>query len=155
MEIWIDNDGCPAVSRELVFKVALRLNVKTWIIGNAGYFGKLPELIKVVQVEGHHDAADDYIVEHVNAGDLVITADVPLAGRLVEKGATGLSPRGDVFDASNIKDKLSTRNLMQELRGGGMLQGGGSAPYGPADKKRFADALDRLATKLSKSVRPL
>jgi len=147
--------------RDLVLAAATRRQIPVRIVGNshvnisrehgvAASGGKL--LIETIVVRGGFDAADDRIVELCGGGDLVITADVPLAARIVAKGAIGLSPRGEEFDPRSIGDQLSTRNLMQELRGGGMLPGGGGGPppLGPADKKRFADALDRLLARLAK-----
>lgn len=101
-------------------------------------------------VPGGFDIADDYIAEHVHAGDLVITSDVPLAARIVSKGAVGLNSGGKIFDANSTAELLAMRNLMQELRGGGIISGG-SPPAGPAEKKRFADALDRLLAKATPS----
>ena len=149
--VWIDNDGCPRMVRELVVEATARRNLTVMVVGNSN--PSLPrgsQHVKSVVVPGGFDAADDYIAVNCRSGDLVITADVPLAGRIVKTGATGLSPRGEEFNDRSIGDQLSTRNLMQELRGGGMIPGGGPAPLGQADKKRFADALDRLLTRLSR-----
>lgn len=149
MKLWIDNDACPRIVRDLVFAAAQRRNIKVIVVANA--YSKLPpgELYQMICVSGGFDVADDYIAEHVEAGDLVITSDVPLAGRIVAKGATGLSSHGSIFDKSSIGELLAMRNLMQELRSGGTVSGG-PPPFGPSDKKRFADALDRLVAKLCK-----
>ncbi len=149
MKVWIDNDGCPKVVRDIVFAGCERRKIGIVIVANS--FSQKPNspLIEVIRVNDGFDAADDYIAEHVSKGDLVITSDVPLAGRIVERGAYGVSSHGQEFNASNIKDLLSTRNLLQELRGGGMVTGG-PAPFGPAQKKSFADCFDRLLTKLSR-----
>jgi len=149
--VWIDNDGCPRMVRDLVIEATARRSLSVMIVGNSN--PSLPRgatNVRPVVVPGGFDAADDYIADHCKLGDLVITADVPLAGRIVKSGATGLSPRGEEFNDRTIGDQLSSRNLMQELRGGGMIPGGGPAPLGQADKKRFADALDRLLTRLSR-----
>lgn len=103
----------------------------------------------MLRVAGTFDAADNHIAEHVAAGDLVITADIPLASRIVAKGATGLSPHGEIYDLENVGERLATRNLLQELRSGDEVRGG-LPPFGEGDKKRFADALDRLVTKLGR-----
>ena len=153
MKIWIDNDGCPKIVRELVFRTGGRLGIKTSAVANS--YMRVPPgpLYEMITVPGSFDAADDYIATHVAAGDLVITADVPLADRVVGAGATALSPHGEVFDAQNIKERLAMRNLLAELRSGGEVSGG-PPPYGDGDKKRFADALDRLATSLARASQP-
>ena len=104
-------------------------------------------------VPGGFDAADDHIAEHAAAGDLVITSDVPLAGRIVAKGATGINAQGKVFSAASIGDQLATRNLMQELRGGGIISGGGPPPFGPKEKQQFANALEKSLDKLRNGSR--
>jgi uncharacterized protein YaiI (UPF0178 family) len=151
MQIWIDNDGCPAIIRELVFAAGRRRSIPVKVVGNSR--PKVPpgELFSAIQVPGGFDAADDHIANEVCQGDLVITSDVPLAARIVGKGATGLSPQGTVFHAGSIGDQLATRNLMQELRSGnmtGMPSGGGPPPFDERAKKRFADALDRIVAKM-------
>ncbi len=152
MQIWIDNDGCPRMARELVFKAATRLKTPVVVVANSYMHLPASPLFKMVTVSGAFDAADQKIIDDVQAGDLVITADIPLADKIVQKGATGLSPRGELFDASNVQERLAVRNLMAELRSGGEIQGG-PPPMGELDKKRFADALDRLLTQLSRASR--
>lgn len=149
MRIWIDNDGCPKIVREMVFNGATRKNVQVFVVANR--HSQLPkgDLFKSICVPGGFDEADDYIAEHCNKGDLVITSDVPLAARVVPKGAIGINSHGNIFDEKSIGEQLATRNLMQELRGGGMITGG-PPPFGLAEKKRFADAFDRLLERLSK-----
>jgi len=147
MIIWIDNDGCPRIVRDIVYKNAARCKVAVRVVGNSFMHVPPGGGVQMIKVDGGFDKADDYIAENVGRGDLVITADVPLAARVVEKGAIGLSNRGEVFDSRNIADKLSTRNLMQELRSGGTVSGG-PPPFGDAEKRNFANALDRLVSKL-------
>jgi uncharacterized protein YaiI (UPF0178 family) len=147
MRIWIDNDGCPGVVREMVFAAATRRSIPVVVVGNAQPRIPSGPLFTAVRVPGGFDAADDHIAEHVGSGDLVITSDVPLAARIVAKGAFGLSAQGTVYDSASIGELLATRNLMQELRSGGMTgmaSGGGPPPFDARAKKRFADALDRL-----------
>jgi uncharacterized protein YaiI (UPF0178 family) len=157
VRIWIDNDGCPKIVRELVFASANRRQLAVVVVGNA--FAKVPpgKLFSAICVPGGFDAADDHIAQHVAAGDLVITSDVPLAERIVGKGATGLNSHGTVFNASSIGDQIATRNLMQELRGGGMLEGsggggrgGGPPPFGENEKRRFANALEKTLDQLKR-----
>lgn len=157
MQIWIDNDGCPRMARDLVFKFAERLKTPVTVVANS--FMPIPPspLFKMVTVSRDFDAADQHIEEHCQAMDLVITADVPLAFKIVKKGAYGLNPRGEVYDQSNVDERLSVRNLMAELRSGGEAMGnvgGGPPPLGEADKKKFANALDKILTQLSRGVKP-
>ena len=107
-------------------------------------------LIKAVQVPRGFDVADDYIVQHVSVGDLVITGDIPLAAQLVEKEAHVLSPRGERFTAENIGERLSIRDMLEEMRGAGVETGGPSA-FSSSDQREFANSLDRLMVKLTKS----
>ena len=148
MKIWIDNDGCPRLVRDLVFAAATRRGLEIVVVGNT--YAKVPpgKLFLAVCVPGGFDAADDYIAEHVGSGDLVITSDVPLAGRIISREAVALNSHGTVFNAGSIGDQLSSRNLMQELRGGGMVSGGGPPPFGEGEKKRFANALEKILDQL-------
>lgn len=147
LQIWIDNDGCPRLVRDMVFRTSERRRIGVIVVGNSFMHVPPGGLIQMVRVAGSFDAADNHIADSVLSGDLVITADVPLANRIVAKGALGLTPHGEMYDAENIGERLATRNLMQELRSGDEVRGG-PPPFGDADKKRFADALDRLVTKL-------
>ena len=149
MKIWIDNDGCPKIVRELVYAGAVRKKVEVMVVANTYSQVPLGGLFKAICVSGGFDAADDYIAENIAGGDLVITSDVPLAGRIVAKGAVGINSHGAIFDRLSIGDQLATRNLLQELRGGGLVSGG-PPPFGPADKKKFADSFDRILEKMSK-----
>ncbi len=157
MQIWIDNDGCPRMARDLVFKFAERLKTPVTVVANSYMHLPPSPLFKMVTVSRDFDAADQHIEEHVQAMDLVVTADVPLAQKIVKKGAYGINPRGEIYDQSNVDERLSVRNLMAELRSGGEAMGnvlGGPPPLGDADKKRFANALDKIMTQLSRGVKP-
>ncbi len=145
--IWIDNDACPQRIREVVFKAADRMNLPIHVVANS--YMKLPGVAKITIVGSEFDAADNYIAEHVQANDLVITADIPLADRVVTAGAVAVSPKGEIFDASSVKEKLAFRNLSQELRSGGSLTGG-PPPFSDKDLKNFAMAFDKSLQKLSK-----
>jgi uncharacterized protein YaiI (UPF0178 family) len=149
MKVWIDCDGCPRIVRDIVFAACQRLSVEVLVVANSYVQVPASPLIKAIKVSAGFDEADHYIAKQVNSGDLVITSDVPLASRIVEAGCIGVNAHGQVFDRSNIADILSTRNLMQELRGGGLVTGGPAA-FGPAEKKKFADAFDRMLTKMSR-----
>jgi len=148
MRIWVDDDGCPRVTLELLLRAAERRGIPVVRIANRPIRSYESELVSAVRVGSDFDAADRYIAEHVAAGDLVVTADVPLAAEIVARGAFGLSPRGDEFNPDNAGAKLAMRDLMHELRAAGAVQGGPPSP-GPADRRRFADALDRLLTRLT------
>jgi len=147
--IWIDNDGCPRVVRDLVMKGAQRVQWPVCVVGNSWMRLDEGALLKMIVVAGGFDAVDDHIAEKVVQYDLVITADVPLAARVVQKSAVALSPRGDVFDAKSISERLSMRNLMQELRSAGEVRGGHGS-FANNDKKKFADAFDRLLGQMVK-----
>ncbi len=101
--------------------------------------------ISSIVVSSGQDVADDWIAEHVSPDDIVITADIPLAARVVERGATGINPRGEVYTESNVRQRLSVRDFMHDLREMG-VETGGAAQFGSKDKQRFANALDRLLT---------
>jgi len=150
MRIWIDADACPREISELLLRTSQRRQISVVRIANRRIAAHPSSLIEAVRVDGGFDAADRYIAEHVASGDLVITADVPLAAAIVERGALGLSPRGEIFDAGNVGDKRAMRDLMAGLRATGVVEGGPAAPT-PTDRRRFADALDRLLTRLARA----
>jgi len=146
MKIWIDADGCPNEIKQTVFRASDRLGVPAFLVANVEMPTPRWPTVSSVRVSAAFNAADDHIAEAVSPEDLVITADVPLAARVVEKGAVAIDPRGEVVDASNVGERLAMRNLMQELRSGGYIQGG-PATFGAGDRKKFAAALDRLLTR--------
>jgi hypothetical protein len=148
MRIWIDDDGCPRAVTELVLQVAERRRILVVRIANRPVPLHPSPLVSSVRVGKEFDAADCYIAEHVAEGDLVVTGDVPLASQIVARGAVGLSPRGEEFNEENAGEKLAMRDLMRDLRAAGVVQGGPPSP-GPAERRRFADALDRLLTRLA------
>ncbi len=152
MKIWIDADACPRVIKDMVFRASERLEVPVCLVANKNLSKAHSRLITSVIVAEGFDAADDYIVVQVAAEDLVITADIPLAARIVAKGAVALDPRGELYTEENVGERLSMRNLMQELRSGGLVQGG-PAQLGLTDRKRFASALDRTLTRMLKGQR--
>lgn len=147
MRIWVDDDGCPRAILELLLQVAERRRVPVVRIANRSIPSRRSGLVSAVRVGSDFDAADRYIAKHVASGDLVITADVPLAAQIVARGALGLSPRGDEFNADNAGAKLAMRDLMRDLRAAGAVQGGPPS-LGPADRRRFTDSLDRILTRL-------
>ena len=143
MKIWIDGDACPKGVKEILFRAAERLKISVTVVANK--YLRLPPsaYIEMLQVEGGLDVADDEIVNRCAAGDLVITADIPLAARIVKKGAVGLDPRGTLYDSNNIGQILGMRNFMDELRGAGVETGGPNA-FGAKERQKFANELDRL-----------
>lgn len=149
MRIWIDADACPRPARDLVVKFALKRQLQVVMVAGQAVAKPAFAIVQLIVVPSGPDAADDYLVEHAEPGELVICSDVPLADRLVKKGVTALDPRGREFDERNMGDRLAARNLFTELRELGQV-GGGQAPYGERDKQAFANALDRLLTRLTK-----
>lgn len=147
MKIWIDADACPRVVKEIVFRASERLQVPVFLVANQGLAKHHSRLVASVVVPGGFDEADKYIAEHTSPADLVITADIPLAARIVEKGGVALDPRGELYTGENVGERLSLRDLLQGLRDEGLVQGG-PAQFGPADKQRFASALDRTLTRM-------
>jgi uncharacterized protein YaiI (UPF0178 family) len=147
VKIWIDADAAPTEVKQIVFRAAQRLSVETVLVANRMLDtpASLP-MVKAVQVQDGADQADRFIVANGQAGDVAITADLPLAGQLVEKGLFVIDPRGDEYSPDTISSRLSMRNFMDDLRGSGMVVGR-SAPYGDADKKAFAATFDRLLTR--------
>ena len=146
-KIWIDNDGCPGMVRDLVCRAAVRTKRPLLIVGNT--WSRVPESewIQLIVAAGGFDAVDDHIVDGVGGGDLVITADIPLASRVVQKQAQALSPRGEIYDVQSIAERLAMRNLMAELRSAGEVRGG-HGMLNKSDHKKFADAFDRLLAKM-------
>jgi uncharacterized protein len=150
MKIWVDADACPRVIKEIVFRASERLELPVCLVANQPLAKHHSRLVTSVVVSDGFDVADDYIVEHATPDDVVITADIPLAARIVEKGAVGLDPRGELYTEENVGERLSMRDMMQELRGAGMIQGG-PAQFSNTDRQRFASALDSLLTRMIKA----
>ncbi len=149
MHIWIDADACPAEIKDLVFRTSRRLNIPVALIANRSMYIPTSSLVTLVQVAQGPDEADRYILQHVTGHDLVITEDIPLAAAVVDKQAIVISPRGELYTEENVKERLAVRNLMQELRASGHVQGG-PAQLSPVDRQKFAATLDRSLTKLLK-----
>lgn len=150
--IWIDADACPRQAKELVFRASERLRVPVMVVANKPMSLPRSDLVSMIQVPGGADVADDWIVRGAAAGDLAVTADIPLAARLVAKAVLVLNPRGEEYDADNIGERLSVRDFLTEARDLGIATGGPSA-YGPKDKQRFANALDRMLYRISAASR--
>ena len=143
MRIWVDADACPNVIKDILFRAAERAQVTLTLVANQPIRTPPSQFIKALQVPAGFDAADDRIVELTEAGDLVITADIPLAAGVVEKGGYALDPRGEFYTKDNITERLAMRKLMDELRSGG-VDTGGPATFSNADRQVFANRLDRF-----------
>lgn len=148
MRIWIDADAAPRDVKEIVFRAALRLEIATVMVSNQRLFVPLNNPhVSAVRVEGGPDVADAHIAEQAAKGDLALTADIPLAAQLVEKGVLVLDFRGDAYTEENVRERLSIRDFMQSLRDTGVETGGPGA-FGEKEKRAFAAALDRTLTAL-------
>jgi uncharacterized protein YaiI (UPF0178 family) len=146
MRIYIDADGCPREVRELVERAADKRGVDVTVVANRPLAAPKSRRVTLSQVGAGPDVADDWIAERAGRGDLVVTADVPLAARAVESGAVALTHRGDLLDASNIGERLSLRDFMTEARDTGIFEGGGPKAFDARAKRDFANALDRWIT---------
>lgn len=146
MEIWVDADACPVVIKEILYKAAQRTGVVLTLVANRPV--RIPSLrcIRFVQVASGLDVADAEIVKRLVAGDLVITADIPLAANVLEKGGTALDPRGELYSADTIKSRLSVRDFMDSLRASG-VETGGPPVLNKADRQKFANQLDTFLTR--------
>ncbi|TIH10229.1 YaiI/YqxD family protein [Pseudomonas leptonychotis] len=149
MRVWIDADACPKPAKDQVVKFALKRRFEVLLVAGQAQVKPAYSCVRLIVVPSGPDAADDYLVEHAQPGELVICSDVPLADRLVKKGVAALDPRGREFDERNMGDKLAVRNLFTELRELGQV-GGGQPPYGERDKQAFANSLDRILTRLQR-----
>ena len=139
--IWVDADACPGPIKDILFRAAERAKVPVTLVANQWLSTPGSRLIRALQVQGGYDAADDAIAERAGPGDLVVTQDIPLAARVLEKGAEAVNPRGERFTPDNIAQRLSVRNFMEELRGAG-VQTGGPAAFSARDRQAFANQLD-------------
>ncbi|HVT59522.1 MAG TPA: YaiI/YqxD family protein [Thermoanaerobaculia bacterium] len=147
MKIWIDADASPRDVKEIVFRAARRLELPVALVANRRLAAPVGNpFVTIVRVEGGPDVADRHIADHAEPGDLAVTADIPLAARLVGNRVMVIDPRGDEFTADNVGERLAVRDLMNGLRGEGVGTDG-PRPYGPRDRQAFASALDRVLTR--------
>ncbi len=146
IKIWVDADACPKVIKEVLFRAAEREQVLLTLVANQPLRTPPSRYIKSVKVAAGFDVADNEIVKLTEAGDLVITADIPLAAEVIEKGGNALNPRGEMYTAETIRQKLTMRDLMDELRGSGVNTGGPPA-ISQRDRQSFANELDRFLTR--------
>ena len=143
MKIWVDADACPAVIKDILFRAAERTATRLTLVANHSLPVPRSRYINFVQVRHGFDVADNEIVNRLSAGDLVITGDIPLAAEVIEKGGQALSPRGELHTANNIRARLNIRDFMETMRASGVNTGGPDA-LSHADRKSFADQLDRI-----------
>lgn len=142
MQIWVDADACPQVIKQILFRAALRTKTRVTLVANRRIRGPESLLIRSLSVPGGADKADDRIVEEMQVEDLVITADIPLAARVVEKGGTALDPRGTLYTETNIGERLSVRDFLSDLREDG-VRTSGPRPFDARARQDFANQLDR------------
>lgn len=150
MRIWVDADACPLVIKEILFRAAERMRVPLTLVANQPLRIPPSPWIQAVQVPAGFDVADDRIAQQVQAGDLVVTADIPLAAAVLQKGGRALNPRGELYTPENIRERLDMRNFLDELRGSG-VNTGGPASFSQGDRQAFANQLDRLLTRYASS----
>lgn len=141
-KIWVDADACPNPIKEILYRAAERKAMPLVLVANQLIRIPSSPYISQIRVSSGFDVADQYIVDHVEPTDLVITADIPLAALVIEKGALALNPRGELYTVDNIKQKLTMRDFMEDLRGSGVHTGGPEA-FSHADKQAFANSLDK------------
>ena len=143
--IWVDADACPGEIRNVLYKTARRMDIEVVLVANQPMHIPKSDLIHLITVPHGANIADDRIVEMMQAGDIVVTSDIPLAARVVEKSGVAIGHRGEVFDDNTVHSRLAARNMMEEFRSAGM-ETGGPRPFGPKDVQLFANALDRILT---------
>jgi hypothetical protein len=151
MQIWVDADACPGVIKEILFRAAERAQISMTLVANQFLRTPPSRYIKAIQVPAGFDVADSKIVQHLEPGDLVITADIPLAAEVIAKGGHALNPRGEFYTPDTIRERLNMRDFMDTLRSSG-VETGGPASFSQSDRKAFASQLDRFLAKNRKSL---
>ena len=151
MQIWVDADACPAVIKDILFRAAVRVQITVTLVANRWLATPPSPWIRAVQVAGGFDVADREIVARMASGDLVVTADIPLASLVVEAGGLALNPRGELYTDANIGEHLARRNFLDEMRASG-IDTGGPSPFSASDQKAFARQLDRLLARRSREL---
>lgn len=143
MQIWVDADACPNAIKDILFRAAERLKVPLTLVANTPLRIPPSKFIKTLEVAAGLDVADNEIVQQIKEGDLVVTADIPLAANVVEKGGHALDPRGELYTEENVRERLSMRNFMDELRNSG-VETGGPVSFNHKNRQAFANQLDRF-----------
>ena len=151
MEIWVDADACPVVIKDILYRAAERTRVQLTLVANQALHVPPSRFINFLHVTSGLDVADNEIVKRLSVGDLVITSDIPLAAEVIEKGGHALNPRGELYSADNIRDRLNMRDFMDTLRSSG-IYAGGPAALSQSARKSFANQLDKLLTKYARSA---
>jgi hypothetical protein len=146
MQIWVDADACPGFIKEILYRAAERAQISMTLVANKLLRTPPSRYIKAIQVPAGFDVADSKIVQHLEPGDLVITADIPLAAEVIEKGGHALNPRGEFYTPDTIRERLNMRDFMDTLRSSGVETGGPSS-LSQSDRKAFASQLDRFLAK--------
>lgn len=147
MQIWVDADACPVVIKEILFRAAERTHILATFVANKLLYVPPSPYLKAMQVAKGFDVADNVIVAALAAGDLVITADIPLAAQVIEKGGHALNPRGEFYSVENIRERLAMRDFMESLRASGVETQGPSALQS-SDRHAFAKQLDQFLARL-------
>ena len=150
MHIWVDADACPAVVKDILYRASQRWQLPLTLVANQPLRTPPSPLIRAIQVPRGFDVADALIVERAAPGDLVITADIPLAAEVLEKGACALNPRGELYSVDTIRERLAMRDMMEELRAGGVMTGG-PATLSQADRRAFGNQLDALLARRARA----
>ena len=150
MHIWVDADACPVAVKEILFRASERLQISLTLVANRPLRTPPSRFVRMVQVPRGFDVADGEIAGRLERGDLVVTADIPLAAEVIARGGHALNPRGEFYTPDNIRERLALRNFLEEQRGSG-VQTGGPPPLDRTDLKRFADQLDRFFTRLARA----
>ncbi len=146
MEMWVDADACPKVIKEILYRAAQRVKIPLTLVANHPLQVPRSPLIRSLQVAAGFDVADNYLAQHCSPGDIVVTADIPLAAELVARGVTAINPRGEHYTEENVRQRLAMRDFMQQMRDNGQL-GGGPPPLDNTARQSFANTLDRLLAK--------
>ncbi|MGA9665408.1 MAG: YaiI/YqxD family protein [Gallionella sp.] len=146
MQIWVDADACPKVIKDILFRAAERLRIQLTLVANKPLYCPPSRVIRAMRVPAGFDVADNKIAELIEPGDLVITADIPLAANVISRGGHALNPRGELYTKDSIRERLTMRNFMESLRGSGVETGGPPA-LNHSDRQMFANQLDKFLGK--------
>ena len=149
IKIFVDADACPGTVKEILYRISQRTRIQVILVANQPLSIPRIPTVRSIQVSQGFDVADDHIVSLVEKDDLVITADIPLAAEVIDKGGKALNPRGELYTAANIKARLNMRDFMDSMRNSGVQVGGGPPPLSQRDTMEFANAIDRYLTKFS------
>jgi|TARA_B100001059_G_C17510229_1_gene415481 uncharacterized protein YaiI (UPF0178 family) len=150
VKIYVDADACPSVIKDILYRVSQRTGIEVILVANQALSTPRIPSVRSIQVSQGFDVADNHIVELAEVDDLVITADIPLAAEVIDKGAKALNPRGELYTKSNIRSRLNMRDFMDSMRNSGVQVGGGPPPLSQRDRMDFANALDSYIAKFKR-----